>query len=76
MTRKILQIGDSAGVTIPKSIREKLNLAVGEEVEITENEGKIMLQKAQSDAVDPELVSWTDEFINEYRRALEALADK
>jgi len=76
MTRKIIQIGDSIGVTIPKSIREKLNLAVGEEVEITEHKDKIMLQKAQSNAVDPELASWTDEFIDEYRGALEALADK
>ena len=76
MTRKIIQIGDSIGVTIPKSIREKFNLAVGEEVEITEDEDKIMLRKVQNDAVDPELASWTDEFIDEYRGALEALADK
>ena len=77
MTRKILQIGSSVGVTIPKSILDKLGLEVGEEVEIREENGKVSLEKASGEnMVDPELAEWTDEFIDTYRPALEELADK
>jgi putative addiction module antidote len=76
MTRKIIKIGDSAGVTIPKSIIEKLDLEVGEEVEVRDEGDKVVLKKPQTDAVDKELLDWTDEFIGTHREALEKLADK
>lgn len=76
MTRKIIKIGDSAGVTIPKSIIEKLGLEIGEEVEVRDEGEKVVLEKPQSNTVDKELLDWTDEFIGTHREALEALADK
>lgn len=77
MTRKILQIGSSVGVTIPKSILDKLGLEAGEEVEVREENGEILLEKASGDSVvDPELAEWTDKFIDTYRPALEELSDK
>lgn len=76
MTRKILQIGDSAGITIPKDLLKKLGLKVGESVELQEENGAVMLKKPQSEVVDKELLSWTDEFIDTHREALEELADK
>jgi len=76
MKRKIIKIGDSAGVTIPKSIIEKLGLEVGEEVEVRDKGDQVVLEKPQSNTVDKELLDWTDEFIGTHREALEKLADK
>ncbi len=35
MAQKIIRIGSSAGVTIPKKKLEKLNLKIGDEAEVT-----------------------------------------
>jgi len=76
MKRKIIKIGDSAGVTIPKSIIEKLGLEIGEEVEVRDEGDQVVLEKLQGNAVDKELLDWTNKFIGTHREALEALADK
>lgn len=79
MTRKILQIGSSVGVTIPKSILDKLGLEVGEEVEIeTDDESgdlRIRPHKQSGDRED-RIARRTMDFIDRYRDDLEALADK
>ncbi|TSC79266.1 MAG: hypothetical protein G01um101429_501 [Parcubacteria group bacterium Gr01-1014_29] len=67
MTQKLLQIGSSAGVTIPKKYLKEYGLKVGDEVEIS-------IKPARK--VKKELLDWTDEFIKKYRPALEALAKK
>lgn len=78
MTRKILQIGSSVGVTIPKSILKKLNLTVGDEVDVEADDGRVLIQKRrdQDKPINPKLLEWTDNFIETYRDALEELSDK
>lgn len=76
MTRKILQIGSSAGITIPKALMKKLGLKVGQRVELHEENGKVTLESPEGDSVDKELVDWTDNFIETHRDALNELADK
>ena len=79
MTRKILQIGSSVGVTIPQSILDKLGLEVGEEVEIeTDKESGDLRIRPQKQANDREdrIARRTMDFIERYRDDLEALADK
>ncbi len=67
MTQKLLQIGSSVGVTVPKKYLKERGLKVGDEVEVSINP----VQK-----VEKELLDWTDKFIEKYRPALEALAKK
>ena len=82
MVRKICNIGNSQGVSIPKEILEKLHLAIGSTVEIMldEKEGKIIIEPSTSkfpyDAIDIEFASQVKDFIEHYRPALKALAKK
>lgn len=84
MTRKIIKIGTSEGVTIPKDVRKKLNLQVGDELEFDFNEEQKKLSfklskkksKKQSEERRKRIANLTTKFIDRYRKDLEALADK
>ena len=67
MTQKLLQIGSSVGITVPKQYLKERGLKVGDEVEIS-------IKPAHK--INKELLDWTDDFIEKYRPALEALAKK
>ncbi|MSR71283.1 MAG: AbrB/MazE/SpoVT family DNA-binding domain-containing protein [Candidatus Taylorbacteria bacterium] len=68
MIQKVIKIGSSAGVTIPKRTMEELGIAIGDEVsiKISHVENKI----------SSELIDWTDRFIKTYRKDLEKLAQE
>ena len=76
MTRKIIKIGSSKGITIPEETMKKLNLQRGEKVEVTFNEKNrvIEVKPVKKESEDQQLLKWTKEFIEEYRDALEKLA--
>lgn len=69
MTQKLIKIGGSTGVIIPKSELKKLNVTIGDEVEV-------VVKKTAKTTVSPELHDWTNKFIEQYRPALDALAKK
>ena len=81
MAQKVIQIGSSIGVTIPKDMAEQMKIHVGDAVEVNVNkaEGSLSVvpsaQKRKA-SVDRELVNWIEDAIERYRPALEALADK
>ena len=77
MAQKILKVGSSAAVTIPKASLEELGLKVGDRVSVEiDKKKRVVAIKAVSGSVDRELVDWTSRFIERYRPALEALAKK
>lgn len=67
MAQKIIKVGSSAGVTIPKKQLEELGLQVGDEVELTI---KPKNKKLQAYAVKLEA------FMDEYKEDLESLAKR
>ena len=67
MTQKVIKIGSSAGVTIPKKVLEKLSIKIGDEVDVSVKP----TQKVRKEVLD-----WTNRFIEQYHSALKALADK
>lgn len=76
MAQKILKVGSSAAVTIPKRSLDELGLKVGDQVSLEiDKENKAVTIKPAL-AVSRELIEWIDKFISRYRRALEALAKK
>lgn len=77
MTQKVLKVGSSAAVTIPKRTLENLGLKVGDKVvvEVDKRRRKVLIEPAIKE-VDRELLEWTKKFIERYRLALEALAKK
>ena len=76
MTQKVLKVGDSAAVTIPKKALEELGLSVGDSVTVTVDKKKNTVTVTPSVVVDAELVDWSKGFIKEYKSALDALARK
>lgn len=76
MTQKVLRVGSSAAVTIPKKSLEELGLQIGDSVivEIDKKQRTVVIEPAVQ--VDRELIDWTKTFIEKYRPALEALAKK
>ena len=76
MAQKVLRVGSSAAVTIPKSSLDKLGLKIGDRVtvETDKKTGSVVIKPI--DKIDKELIDWTDSFIKKYRPALEALAKK
>lgn len=76
MAQKILKVGSSAAVTIPKKSLEELGLKPGDKVvvEIDKKRKAVVIEPAAK--VDEELFNWTKKFIEKYRPALEALAKK
>lgn len=76
MTQKVLKVGDSAAVTIPKRSLEELGLKIGDQVTIQVDKQKRVVIISPLLRVDKELIDWTEQFIKRYRPALEALAKK
>ena len=77
MTQKVIKVGDSAAVIIPKKSLKELGIKLGDtvSVEIDKKQQRVSIQPIAKE-VDRELLDWTKKFIDRYRSALEALADK
>ena len=76
MTQKVLQVGSSAGITISKELLRALGLRIGDHVHLKPDpkRGGLLVLPVRRSKVDRELMKWTDEMIEKYRPALEALA--
>ncbi len=68
MTQKIIRIGSSAGVTIPKKQLDELGLRVGDEV-------KLMLEPVKAPK-HAQLMDEYDAFVKQYGRTLKNLAGR
>ncbi len=64
------------GLTIPRDTLAQLNMSIGDEVVLTVDAARKRMFIELPATVDGELVSWTKDFIEKYRPALEALKDK
>ena len=77
MIQKVLRVGSSAAVTIPKKSLKELGLKIGDSVSLSidATKQKMTLQRS-TEIVDKETIAWARKFVEKYRPALEALADK
>jgi putative addiction module antidote len=79
MTQKVLKVGDSAAVTIPKKSLEELGLNIGDQVyvEIDEKHRVVHVKPVdRSKKENSKIAKLTMDFINRYRKDLEALSRK
>jgi antitoxin component of MazEF toxin-antitoxin module len=78
MVNKILRVGDSSAVTIPKKVLKEMGLSIGDQVNITfhpkNNEIVIQPLKLQANLVSDRIARLTASFIDRYRDALRRLA--
>ncbi len=77
MIQKVLRVGSSAAVTIPKKSLKELGLKIGDSVSLSfDMHNQKMVVEAVADTVDQETLVWARKFVKKYRPALEALAKK
>lgn len=79
MTQKLLKVGSSAAVTIPKKSLKELGLRIGDEVRVAVDakEKTVIIEPvSQLSKADNKIAKLTLDFINRYRKDLEVLAGK
>lgn len=77
MTQKVLKVGSSAAVTIPKKSLEELGLKIGDRVVVKiDKKRRVVSVEPVGRQPSDELMEWTKKFIERYRPALEALSKK
>ena len=78
MVRKIFKTGNSFVISLPRESLQLLGLQEGSEVYVVvdQDEGRIIIERAQPllADIDPTFAQQLNEFIEQYRPALEALA--
>lgn len=77
MIQKIIKVGTSHAVVLPKRDMETMGVAAGDPVSVFLNTKKGVFEIAPKiKKVDLKALAWTQKFIEKYRSALEALAKK
>jgi len=82
MQQKIIQIGNSTGVIIPKSLLDQVGFQAGNEVEIQENKSDNSLviikkgQKMNSSSINSHFLHILDKVNKQYSSALKELAER
>lgn len=75
MIQKVMKVGSSAAVTIPKKALKELGLKIGDSISVAVNPAtKQVVMEAYASVIDHETVTWAKGFIKKYRPALEALS--
>lgn len=69
MKQKIIRVGNSAAVTIPKKILAEHGLSIGQEAEIS------VSQVEKKPELSNEFGNWVDQYIKDNRIALEKLSN-
>ena len=72
MIQKIIRVGNSVAVTIPKKVLEEKNLKVGQLAEVDVQP----VSKTRKITLTPSFLKWVDKYIENNRPALEELARK
>ena len=79
MARRIFKSGNSLVVSLPRASLELLGLQEGSEVSVTvdQDSGRIIVEPAQVSLgeIDATFARQLEEFVEQYRPALEALAE-
>ena len=73
MQRKLIKVGTSAAVLIPKAVLDEQGVKIGDIVDVELAKTNAAATKRQT-VVDPRVIQWTDTFIEKHRAVLKKLA--
>ena len=79
MTQKVLKVGTSAAVTIPKDVMKKLGLKIGDKVKVGLNEKTSIFEVCPEGVLsksEKRIAKITLDVIRRYRKDLESLSKK
>jgi len=71
MIQQTIQIGNSVGVIIPKNVLEENKIKVGDKIQVD-----VKPVKKSVGGVDAKFMKMADEFIEEHKDVLQALANR
>lgn len=78
--RKVTKIGNSLGVTFNKELLKRINVDLGDDLEIivNENEGEIVLRKSPKvpQELGPRFFEVLQANVDQYRKTIEGLKDR
>jgi putative addiction module antidote len=78
MVNKVLRVGDSAAITIPKQTLKDMGIKIGDKVTVTFmpelNEIVVKPHRPQPSMVSERVIRLTTQFMDTYRAALQQLA--
>jgi antitoxin component of MazEF toxin-antitoxin module len=77
---KIIQIGSSAGITLSPDTLDALEVKIGDSLEVLVHPSSRLAtlrpQASRKESVNPDVITWTNAFIDKNRKLLMRLADK
>lgn len=78
MEQTVVRIGNSVGIIIPQQIRKSTGIKVGDKVLVEEKNKKIGISpiKKAVGGVNAKFMKMADEFIEEHKDVLQALANR
>jgi len=79
MTQKVIKVGDSAAVIIPKKSLKELGIRLGDEISVEVNQQTKVVSFRPLNKLSrrqERITELTLNFVNRYRKDLEALAQK
>jgi antitoxin component of MazEF toxin-antitoxin module len=71
--RKLIRVGSSAAVILPKEMLQAEQFEIGDMVQVVITKPSKTKSVAEP-VVDPKIIEWTNEFIEEYKPLLRKLA--
>lgn len=78
--RKITKIGNSYGITLPKTLLKEANISYGDNVTVEVRDGKILVQREEEiklpDGVDNEFMELLTDVIKEHETAFKGLVER
>lgn len=78
--RKITKIGNSYGITLPKTLLKEANISYGDNVTVEVKDGKILVQREEEiklpDGVDNEFMELLTDVIKEHETAFKGLVER
>lgn len=81
MEQTVIQIGNSAGIIIPKNTMQELGIKAGDKINLQKTDDALVISKKPlvakpQPALTPEFAEWLNKFNAKYKNALTELAKK
>lgn len=79
MSQKVITIGSSIGIVLPKPLVDELGFVPGQEVTlVAESPDRVVIERKRKNGPgkSADLVKWAAAYVEKYRSDFEALADK
>jgi putative addiction module antidote len=78
MAQKIIRIGSSVGVTIPKDILDRSGVALGDAVSVSfdETNASVRISPIAEKSKASSTATWATDFVQKHLAAFKELADK